>query len=60
MPAHGLDYRQAVKAFFLEPRRFFEHGGEMIRETVGERNEEGLGLAFAANVFGHYCLVSMI
>jgi hypothetical protein len=31
-----------------------------MKQTLGKKNEEGLGLTFAANVFGHYNLLKKL
>lgn len=53
----GLNWKELVWLFFQDPAGFFERSDATIQAT-GEINEDGMGKVFAANVFGHYVMVS--
>lgn len=54
----GLNWKELVWIFFQDPAGFFERSDATIQAT-GEINEDGMGKVFAANVFGHYVMVSL-
>lgn len=53
----GLNWKTIFVGFFTDPVGLFERSDATI-QTVGEINEDGMGKVFAANVFGHYTMVS--
>lgn len=60
MPNDGLAWRNVVN-IFIRPQWVFQTGGNIVSETAGLKTNDGtgMGLVFAANVFGHYALVGL-
>ncbi|KAJ1675459.1 hypothetical protein EV182_001224 [Spiromyces aspiralis] len=52
----GLNVVGCVKGLLTRPLEFFSTS-DALHQKVGVRSEDGLGMTFATNVFGHYCLI---
>lgn len=57
LSAHGLNWKLLFYMAFTDPVGLMERSDATI-QRVGEINEDGMGRVFAANVFGHYVMVS--
>ncbi|KAJ3049900.1 hypothetical protein HK097_009107 [Rhizophlyctis rosea] len=58
LPIDRLDYLAGLIETLTQPRVLARTGGEnVLIQTRGRVNADGLGEVFAANVFGHYIMV---
>ncbi|KAL1921411.1 uncharacterized protein VTP21DRAFT_11127 [Calcarisporiella thermophila] len=55
LPIQKYDWWRAT-GLLTHPKEFLSRS-EIVVQSVGEMTEEGLGFAFAANVFGHYLMI---
>ncbi|KAI8908374.1 hypothetical protein EDD86DRAFT_191421 [Gorgonomyces haynaldii] len=58
MPLDGLDLKSGIVDLFVRPGWVAKTGGNILRQTRGSVTKDGLGLSFAANLYGHYILAT--
>jgi 17beta-estradiol 17-dehydrogenase/3beta-hydroxysteroid 3-dehydrogenase len=60
MPNSGMSFSTAARNVVLRPHYTFETGGDIIVQTPGLINQDGIGQVFMSNVFGHFILVQRL
>jgi len=60
MPNSGMSFSTAAKNVVLRPHYTFETGGDIIVQTTGLVNSDGIGQVFMSNVFGHFIVVKQL
>ncbi|OZJ04539.1 hypothetical protein BZG36_03996 [Bifiguratus adelaidae] len=56
LSASGLNWPKIFRLLFTDMKGLLERADATVQRT-GEFNEDGMGLVFACNVFGHYILI---
>lgn len=56
----GFSVKSALYALLTDPVAFFTDAGDSLVQPIGAVTEDGLGAVFAANVFGHYLMVTLL
>lgn len=58
IPLVGLNFAVGnFVDFLMRPSWVLTTGGNFMKQSLGQVTKDGLGFAFAANVFGHYIMV---
>jgi len=54
-----MDFGVGIKSLLTNPANFFITGGDAFVQDKSQLTNDGLGDIFAANVFGHYIMVTV-
>lgn len=60
MLTNGIDLKKGVVNILTRPSYVARTGGDILKQPIGSTTDDGMGLVFACNVFGHYSMVKLL